>query len=225
MRSMSHYNPTELATACGLILGPQGVFDLLMSFIPGGRYVHYHQLPRELPVAVSYVLDVVAEQAQRFKAKHGFTPCLFIDGVDLLAKKDAQAFIDLVDRAKYLANNDTLKIILVSSEGSILQPLQKTSSTSRKRGIVEVVDIPDETAESYLSKYMPEDVAKAVVKETGGRFVHLLQALDCYQQLPSIMDTKDTIDSIVKRLVAENVKGKIAEAMQKGDFRLKMVIR
>lgn len=196
-----------------------------MSFIPGGRYVHYHQLPRELPIAISYVLDVVAEKAQRLKAKHGFTPCLFTDRVDLLAKKDSQAFIDLVDRAKYLANNDTLNIILVSSEGSIMQPLQKTSSTLWKRGIVEVVDVPDEAAETSLSKKMPEDVAKAVVKETGGRFVHLLQALDCYKQLPSIMETKDTIDSIVEHLVENNVDGKIAEAMRKGEFRLKIIMQ
>ena len=148
-------------------MGPKSVLDSLLRFVPGGRYVHYHQLPTTLHVAISYVLDQVVEQALHFKAKYGFSPCLFIDGVDLLGKNNPEAFIHLVDRAKYLANRDTLRLILVSSEGSILPLLQQTSSTTREARVVEVADIPDEKAEKYLSKSMPEDIAKAVVKETG----------------------------------------------------------
>ena len=68
----------------------------------------------------------------------------FIDGADLLAKKEPETFTDLVDVAKHLANNHSLQIIFVSSsEGHVLL-LEETSSRSRKAPVIEISDISDE---------------------------------------------------------------------------------
>ena len=62
----------------------------------------------------------------------------FIDGADLLAKKEPETFTDLVDVAKHLANNHSLQIIFVSSsEGHVLL-LEETSSRSRKAPVIEI---------------------------------------------------------------------------------------
>jgi hypothetical protein len=205
----------ELARACGLILKPRNVVDFFLTL--SGQYVHYHQLPKSLPESISYVLDQVSEQAERFKTKHGFSPCIFIDGVDLLAKRDPVAFVQLVDRAKYLANTDTLRIIFVCSEGNILPLLKTTSSTTREAQVIEVVDIPDEIAEKFLSKYVPEGIAKSIVEETGGRLIHLLQALSVYSETESM-------EKIRKHLVAKNVQSKINQSLQNGNYFLKVMI-
>ena len=91
-----------MAEACGIKLRPSGVFHLLLSYIPGRRYVHYHVLPKSRKGTIGYVLDKVAKESVTFKEEHGFIPCLFVDGVDLLAKEDQAAFIALIDRAKHL---------------------------------------------------------------------------------------------------------------------------
>ena len=54
-------------------------------------------------------------------------PCLFIDGVDLLAAEDEDAFLRLVSYAKEFANNRLMHIVLVSSKGSVIPLLNKTS--------------------------------------------------------------------------------------------------
>ncbi len=111
----------------------------------------------------------------------------------------------------------------MSSEGSVLPLLGATSSATREAQVIEVVDIPDEEAKTFLSKSMPEDIAKAVVKETGGRFVHLIQAIDVYEN--NKMDgSSDMMNKTKEHLVGKNVLSKINDSLQEGDFHLKMEI-
>ena len=125
---------------------------------------------------------MIAEQAKRFKAKHGCTPGLVIDGVDLIAKSSGDLFLTLIDRAKYLVNLGMLRIVFVSSEGSVL-PLVDKTSRSRISNFLEIVDISGEDAKTYLCQNMPEDLAKDIGVLTGGRFIHLLAAISKHNAL------------------------------------------
>ena len=65
----------------------------------------------------------------------------------------------------------------ICSEGSVLPLVDKMSSRSRISNFLEIVDISDEDAETYLRQSTPEDLAKDIVALTGGCFVHLLAAI------------------------------------------------
>ena len=168
----------DLAKAVGMVTEPKNLVDLLLPYV-SHNYRQYHVLPDDndkglAGLGVSYVLDEIAKAGRRFKSRHGSTPVLILDGVDLIAKLNPDAFIVLVDRAKFLANEGTLRVVLVSSEGSVMPLIAKTSSISRRAPVVEVVDIADEEAEALLSAVVPKDLAKGITTLVGGRFVHLL---------------------------------------------------
>ena len=169
---------------------------------------HYHVLPKSQKGAIGYVLDKVAKESVTFKEEHGFVPCLFIDGVDLLAKEDQAAFIALIDRAKHLSNSNTSRIVLVSSEGMVMPLFRTTSSISRATKVREVVDISDGKAVCFLLIHMPENTANAVAEITGGRFVHMLQALDIFAS-----ENKTNLDQmgILNPLTTANIKRELSE--------------
>jgi hypothetical protein len=119
--------PTYLAKAIGMRLREDAnIVDVLLEKLSVSSYVHFYTLPQDLSSALSYVLETLAERAVLHKEKHGRNVCLFIDGVDLLAKEYPLVFLDLVDRAKYYANEGTLRIVLVSSEGHVMPLLANT---------------------------------------------------------------------------------------------------
>ena len=212
----------ELAHSSGMLLEPIGVFDLALSFVPRGRYRHYHVLPKNPTSALAYVLAKVGEQAARFKNKHGYPPTFVIDGADLIAKHDPKAFIALVDRAKFLANVGILQIVFVSSEGIVIPLLLRTSSSTREAPVVEVLDISEEDAVDFLKKEMPADLAKFVFSVTGGRLVHMIQAFEFYQMKcrPYSLEssrTKNLIESFLVIKYGENAR---LQALKQGDSRL-----
>ena len=57
-----------------------------------------------------------------------------IDGVDLQAKDYKQVFLKVVDRVKFLSNSHTVKVILVSSEGSVMPLI--LYNTAHKKNII-----------------------------------------------------------------------------------------
>ena len=93
----------ELAKAVGMVVSPTNLFDLALSYI-SSDYSHYHNLPKDPILGLSYVLDNLAGQCGKYIKKHGCTPCLVIDGIDLVAKSNPEVFVHLVNRAKYLGN-------------------------------------------------------------------------------------------------------------------------
>ena len=70
-------------------------------------------------------------------------PVLFLDDVDVLAKHDPSLFTTLITLAKVLANKNELKIVLISSEGTVMSLLEDLSATNRAI-IYEVGDVEDE---------------------------------------------------------------------------------
>lgn len=143
------------------------------------RYSACYRLPKDLQhEAVSHVLDILAERGARFRKKHGFMPCLFIDGVDLLSKENPAAFGALVDKAKHLASNGSLRLVLVAGDGNALSLIEQTPSASKRDVPVHVRDISNDEAEGYLTGCgLSAPLCKQIVGLTGGRFAHLEKAL------------------------------------------------
>jgi len=137
------------------------------------RYAHYHTLSDDQVQAFGEVMSVLKTSASWYKADFGKVPVLIIDGVDILAKKYKEICCQLVSYAKVLANDDELKLVLVSSEGTILPLIKHLSGTNRAL-MYEVGDITDKEAENYLVQVGVEpEKAKKLVNVIGGRLVHL----------------------------------------------------
>ena len=211
----------DLAKAVGMVTEPKNLVDLLLAYV-SHNYRQYHVLPDDndkdkglAGLGVSYVLDEIAKAGKRFKSRHGSIPVLILDGVDLIAKFNPDAFIVLVDRAKFLANEGTLRLVLVSSEGSVMPLIGKTSSISRRAPVVEVVDIADEEAEAFLSTVVPKDLAKGITTLVGGRFVHLLQAMVIYASLPENTKRSSSmaLDKIRDDMFAQIVKTRMTQVL------------
>ena len=84
-----------------------------------------------------------------------YVPVFIIDGVKLIAKVNKSVFVHLIYRAKYLANLSTLRVIFVSSEGSVM-PLVNGTSSKTRNAIIEIADISNKEVEMYLAQYVPK---------------------------------------------------------------------
>ena len=87
-----------------------------------------------------------------------------------------------------------LRVIFVSSEGS-------TSSRSRAAPVVEVTDLPEETAKEFLiTSNMPRDLAEDVISLTGGQLSQLVIALYVYENATNAKDNSNVLKAIKEEL-------------------------
>ena len=135
-------------TCLGMRLRPNKVEDLILGYI-SEEYRHHYRLPTNLEEGVNMVMCALKHTAERFINKHGMMPCLFIDGVDLLAAQNKKV-LRLVSYAKEFANNRLLHIVMVSSEESVMPILNKTSAMNRLACLIEVGDILYPEAVTFL---------------------------------------------------------------------------
>ncbi len=131
----------ELGQTFGMKVEPSGLIDFVLGGI-SETYCQYHKIPKDSRDSLAYVLIKIARQAEVFKEKYGCSPCLALDGVDLIAKEDPRLFVNLINHAKYLANLKILRIVLVGSEGNVMPLIDTTSSKTRITSIHEILDIP-----------------------------------------------------------------------------------
>ena len=104
-------------------------------------------------------------------------PVLILDGVDVLAKHDPSLFTTLITLAKVLANKNELKIVLISSEGTVMSLLEDLSATNRAI-IYEVGDVEDEEGIKYLMKNgIDESLANKLINCIGERMVYLANSV------------------------------------------------
>ena len=163
----------ELAKAVGMVVSPNNQIDLALSYISS----HYHNLPEDPAQGVTYVLDCLAEQCGKYTEEHGCTPCLVINGVDLMAKANPEVFVHLVNHAKYLGN-----LCSISSEGSVVPLITSTSSRSGAAPVVEVANVPEEAAKEFLiTSNMPCDLVEDVFSLIGGWLSQLIIVLYVYE--------------------------------------------
>ena len=185
---------------------PTNFMDLMLGYI-SKNYTHFHVLPEDQLAGIKVVFDAVEKEASRYKRKYGQIPTLFIDGVDLLAKDDKKLCCRLITLAKILANNKKLKVVLVSSEGTIM-PLLEMLSAANRALVYEVEDIDDEKAEIYLIENgIEEDTAKKLVNLIGGRLVYLQSTIKIIQ---NTTDGKDIMESIKTKLFSRTLSSQKA---------------
>jgi len=79
--------PEKLATQMGMQLGPSNLEDVVFG------YKHYYELPPGQLLALDLVLETFKSAAERYQAKMGNIPSVFIGRIDLLAKADSEAFL------------------------------------------------------------------------------------------------------------------------------------
>ena len=156
----------ELAEEIGMKVGPSNIFDLILGYFSSDLFLYYH-LPENKNEAVSTIFKTLASAARKFKSKYGTTPTLFIDGTDVLAKFEENVFLHILQHAKELANGEVLTIVFVSSEGSILPLIQKSSTFSRSVKMFEVADINDHEATDHLENAgISKQLSKSAVAYT-----------------------------------------------------------
>ena len=173
-----------LSREIGMKITPNTALDLLLGYI-SQRYAHYYELPESQLSGINVVIDVLDDVSTRYIWEHKKIPVLFIDGIDVLAKYDEELCSQLVILCKVLANNDKLRVVLVSSEGTVIPLLAKLSATNRGF-IYEVGDVRDDDAFRYLVRNgVQESLAEKLVERIGGRMVHLescIHLLQTYQE-------------------------------------------
>ena len=105
----------------------------------------------------------------------------------------------LITRAKVLANGNKLKIVLVSSKGTVI-PLLKLLSTVNRAIVYEIGDIEKKKATQYIIKMgIMKDGADEVVNCVGGRLVYL-------QGYMKIVGNISNTNDICKNTKTQNTK-------------------
>jgi hypothetical protein len=126
----------------------------------------------------------ITQAASRFYDKHQRPAVLIIDASERLANKNPAFFEQLQDFAKDRTDEGSLRVVLVSSDGSVLEKLQSRSAKSRMRKPpFEVGDISDKEAVEFLKgNGVAEEQAEEAVRDiTGGRFELLNDYLRVWQ--------------------------------------------
>jgi hypothetical protein len=148
------------------------------------------QSPMPQPVASWRVLaPVLKAAAARFRARHGRPAVLVLDAMDLVAKEDPKFFTEVQNFAKEYADKGTLRVVLVFSDGRALPLLQGNSARTRAVMPLEVGDISDKEALTFLKALEVDAVrAEALVREVaGGRFSLLLEHAPAAQDVGAIV--------------------------------------
>lgn len=76
-----------------------------------------YSLDRPQPSELAIVLDAISKASYRFRNQHSRPAVLVIDNLTVLAKEDPETFKRLVRFAKYEADQRSLVVNFVSSEG------------------------------------------------------------------------------------------------------------
>ena len=163
----------SLARAVNMKIEGSNVIDLFLAYLRDS-FVVFHKLPESPRQGIKYVISTVENAAVRFQKKHGKMPVLFLDGIDLVVKYDEKLFGALVTQAKGLSNRGTLRVVFVSSDGSVIPLLQKYAAINRMDTIKEVLDISSEDVLKYLAHFgITGSKANRIVNLVGGRLAYL----------------------------------------------------
>lgn len=162
-------------------VAPSGIIDLILGYI-SDSYKLYHEIPEDKDKSLATIMNVLQVAAKKFQAKHGKIPFLFIDGIDVLANKDEELVTCLLSHAKYMSNHDILKVVLISSEGSIMPLVKKFSGINRAPKIFEIVDIEESLAIDYLKDHgLSENLSAMLIDYFGGRLIYMINSITLYK--------------------------------------------
>jgi KaiC/GvpD/RAD55 family RecA-like ATPase len=165
--------------------------------------------PSEEPMATwSAVSDSIKAAAIKFHDKHGRPAVLVIDSVELIAKEAPEFLTKLQNFAKQRTDSGTLRVVFISSDGSVLKQLKSQSAWSRAlKPPFEVGDIPDADAVEFLKGkgVAEEQAAEAVRVITGGRFALLTDYVAAYNAMGNKAAAAELFNAVEEQL-SERVK-------------------
>jgi len=194
---------TGLAKSLSMKIAPSNIFDLFLGYF-SSDYFMYYRLSEDQEVALDSIFEVLERAASKFKSAYGKMPTLFVDSADMLAKHEKGLFIHLVAHAKRMANAGILRVVFVSSEGSILPIVQKLSGISRCSKIFEITDVSDEAAVNYLTKNgLSRELSNKLIEFVGGRFVYLISIINLHKMYKKVYPELN--DEILFRNIKEDI--------------------
>ena len=199
---------SDLAKEICMKIEPSGVIDLVLGYISNNYKLH-HELPEDKDERLSVIMNVLQKAAKVFQARYKKIPVLFIDGIDVLAKKDEELVTCILSHAKYLANQNILKIVLISSEGSVMQIIRRFSGANRAPKIFEVVDVDDSRAIEFLNgNGLPDRLSKMLIDYFGGRLIYMVGSITQYNFYVKLGMRSDTevYDKIISDLFARKLE-------------------
>jgi len=123
------------------------------------------------------VLSAISEASKLFDKKHRRPAVLVIDNLTVLAKKDPETFERLIRFAKEEADGRSLVVTFVSSEGHTPRNILELSESSRLANVIEIGDLDENDATTYLHKRGVVSQYEEVLHFTGGRISLLNQAI------------------------------------------------
>jgi energy-coupling factor transporter ATP-binding protein EcfA2 len=194
---------TELAQAVGHYRAARWA-DACLRFVTGETKEQTPPPPAAAePRATWNVLRLsLLQAAKRYLYTHGEPPTLVLDGMDLIARRDADFFLELQDFAKLCTDMGVLRLVFVFSDGRALPLLQLSSAMTRARTVYEVCDISDEEAVAWLqAQYQLADdrACEIVTSIAGGRFPLLRQCADSRgspEEQRGVLDTRTAAELI-----------------------------
>jgi hypothetical protein len=165
-----------LAAAVGV---PEVIVDLEAGIVR--RLNQETKEEREVPMSEEPSVSwgkarlAIEKVAPSFRKKYGRPMVLIIDSAERLAKQNPAFLAELQAYAKDDTDEGNLRMVFVSSDGSVLAQLNSHSASSRGRMPFEVGDIVDAEAVKYLvGKDVKKEQAEEAVRDiTGGRFALL----------------------------------------------------
>lgn len=146
-------------------------------------------------------MGVLKKAAISYKAKYSKTPVVFIGGVDILAKRNKELCEMLIIKAKILANSNTVRTVLISSEGFIILYFENEKLSAANRALI--YEVGGLTKKEGLNYLMENGVAllqtaKKSVKCVGGRLVYLQNVLTLNNEELKSVDLCGTTKRIFK---------------------------
>ena len=126
---------------------------------------------------------VIREAANKFLNKHNRPAVLIIDGVERLAQENPEFLAMLQAFAKLGTDKGCLRVVFVSSDGSVLEQFQSRSTKSWMLDQhFEIGDISDKAAVEFLKgQGVEQEKAEEAVRDiTGGRFTLLRKFVESW---------------------------------------------
>ena len=209
-----------VAKACGIPLEPN-VFEMMLSYLFPNLKNHL-TLPSDCETtALATVFPIIMEAGKKYvqghKDKH--VPVLIIDGADIVAKNNEKLFHALLEWAKRCANEDSLLIVLGSSDGHVLRYLDKQSCKSRSGPFIEVIDFPvlDDDLKKLFKKHgVEEDDARYLFDEvTGGRLTDIYKAIQFHERLSKGKKPEEIKHEEIHHEISKAFENEIQQALNK----------
>ena len=216
----------KIAETCGIPLEPNIIEVVIAKIFPSWK--RHLTLPQNDEItALAQVFSIIEEGGLLYKKTYGNkVPVLIIDGADIVAKNNRKLFDGLLEWAKKCANEDSVLVVMGSSDGHVLRYVDKQACKSRAAPFVEVTDFPKcdyiKLEKLFMDKlgYRPKKHEAAQKIHEAAQELHgAAQKID--EAAQKIDEAAQKIDEVAQKIEEEEKKDqaaqKIDQAAQKID--------